>query len=90
MWPGTPKFSFLIGFSLFSSPFSTCRVYGQTGKSFNFRQFFLPTCMTKIGCPSLDKPANYCVYVLKLRLYYQSAGGHQAWQDVNLPWWAPI
>ena len=88
MWPGTPKFSFLIGFSL--SFFYLSRLWTDWQKSFNFRQFFLPTCMTKIGCPSLDKPANYCVYVLKLRLYYQSAGGHQAWQDVNLPWWAPI
>ena len=29
--------------------------------------FFL-TCVTKIGCPSMDTPANFCVYVLKFRV----------------------
>ena len=26
---------------------------------------------------------------LKTYLHYQSAYGHQTWQDANLPWWVP-
>ena len=57
-------FSNSILFFLFFIPRA---VFARSSKSFltKFRQFFLQTCVAKIGSPSFDIPANYSVYTLK-------------------------